>query len=125
MKELNRALSPYRIQKIYDKGNKIAICFNEDTYIDTLKLIYMDSGVEYDENTIECREEFFIRDEELYIKANRVVVVEDVKLDCDEILESLFIVHPFIGKNSEYCSEFYTYRHFLEDLNIADMVYEV
>lgn len=46
MKELNRALSPYRIQKIYDKGNKIAICFNEDTYIDTLKLIYMDSGVE-------------------------------------------------------------------------------
>lgn len=90
MKELNRALSPYKIQKIYNKGNKIAICFNEDTYIDTLKLIYMDSGVEFDENTIDCREEFFIRDAELYIKANRVVVVEEVKLDCDEIHSTSF-----------------------------------
>lgn len=128
MVELDKAVSPIKIEKMYKEGSKVGICFNEDTYIDAFECILRDSEhfVEglIDVDNIECKEGFFVKGKELYIKANSIIVIEEVKIESD-ITESFFVVHPFKGVNAECYSEFYIYRDPDEDLNIADKVFKI
>lgn len=127
VKELDRAIRFDKIEDIYEKGHKVAISFNKDTWIDNLDLV-LKEGQGYtegllDRSSIECKEEFVVKGNNLYIKANTFVVIEDAREDSD-ITCSVFSVHPFEGVNTDCYSEFFAYYD--EDTyNIADRVVEV
>lgn len=127
VKELDRAIRFDKIEDIYEKGHKVAILFNEDTWIDNLDLVLKeDHGYTeglLDKSNIECKEEFVVKGNDLYIKADTFIVIEDARKDLD-ITCSVFSVHPFKCVNADCYSEFFAYLD--EDTyNIADRVVEV
>lgn len=126
VKELSNTVLATEIKEIYDKGHKVVVSFDKDKYVDPLFEVlspdspYGDGLV--DEENVKCKKEFFVKNEDLYIKSGCDVVIDSIQVDDEDLIGSTFCVHPFKGRNAECHIKFPIHS---ETLKVADRVFEV
>lgn len=125
VRELGTGLPFREIKEIYDKGNKIAISFREDTllaYINTCVDSYGNGLLDYHESKIEYRGGFCSVGDGFGCGAGWFVVVDNVTRDKCGCLAEL---HPFVGEYADFYNTTTLYDGAKGRLYIADRVVEI
>lgn len=121
LRNLSNTLSPEKAFRIYEKGNKIGLCFIENNNLGCIGLICNNgirlSNREINElDNLELNDGFFMAYGDLYIESCVIIPVDSI----DERYSTLAFVKPFADRDYTFCFSLYDRVG-----RIADSVYEL